>query len=86
MNKKIPNGSYCLFRPDEGGSRVGRIVLVERLDHDDSDFGGAYTLKEYHSIKVPHEGGWRHQSIVLSPCRMIHHLRKLNSMRMNLRV
>ncbi len=67
MNKKIPNGSYCLFRRDEGGSREGKIVLVERLDHDDSDFGGAYTLKEYHSMKVPDEDGWRHQSIVLKP-------------------
>jgi DUF2075 family protein len=67
MNKRIPNGSYCLFRPDEGGSREGKIVLVERLDQDDSDFGGAYTLKEYHSVKIAHEDGWRHKSIVLKP-------------------
>lgn len=67
MNKKIPNGSYCLFRQDEGGSREGKIVLIERLHYDNADFGGAYTLKEYHSIKVPHEDGWRHQSIVLKP-------------------
>lgn len=67
MNKRIPNGSYCLFRKDEGGSREGKIVLVERLDYDDSDFGGAYTLKEYHSHKVEHEDGWRHHSIVLKP-------------------
>ncbi|HLX52718.1 MAG TPA: DNA/RNA helicase domain-containing protein, partial [Aquella sp.] len=29
MNKVIPNGSICLFRKYDGGSRNGRIVLVE---------------------------------------------------------
>ena len=67
MNKKIPNGSYCLFKPDLGGSREGKIVLVERLHEDDSDFGGAYTLKEYHSLKVQDGETWRHESIILKP-------------------
>lgn len=30
MNRVIPNGSICLFKPDSGGSRNGKIVLVEK--------------------------------------------------------
>jgi SOS-response transcriptional repressor LexA len=37
MNKKIPNGSYCLFKQDEGGTRNGRIVLVESSNIKDRD-------------------------------------------------
>ena len=29
MNRVIPNGSICLFKPYTGGSRNGKIVLVE---------------------------------------------------------
>lgn len=67
MNKKIPNGSYCLFKQDEGGSRNGKIVLVESSDILDSQFGSGYTVKEYYSVtKVEHEQ-WSHESITLKP-------------------
>jgi len=67
MNKIISNGSYCLFKQDEGGSRNGKIVLVESTSINDSDFGSGYTVKEYHSVKnVSHEG-WKHESIRLKP-------------------
>jgi len=52
MNKKIPNGSYCLFKQDEGGSRNGKIVLAEHYSIQDADFGAGYTVKEYHSTKM----------------------------------
>lgn len=65
MNKKIPNGSWCLFRQDEGGSREGKIVLVEHRDKQDNDL--AYTVKEYHSVKHLNKEGWNHFSIVLKP-------------------
>ena len=52
MNKRIPNGSYCLFSRDEGGSRNGKIVLVELYDRQDSESGSRYTIKEYNSKKV----------------------------------
>ncbi|HEY9008252.1 MAG TPA: DNA/RNA helicase domain-containing protein [Ohtaekwangia sp.] len=67
MNKRIPNGSYCLFRQDDGGSRNGKIVLVESTDFIDVEFGSRYTVKEYHSEKQLDGDQWMHQSIVLKP-------------------
>jgi SOS-response transcriptional repressor LexA len=67
MNLKIPSGSYCLFRTDEGGSRNGKIVLVQSSHVHDSEFGAGYTVKEYHSKKDLNEFGWKHEEIVLKP-------------------
>jgi hypothetical protein len=67
MNKIIPNGSYCLFKQDEGGSRNGKIVLVESTSINDSEFGSGYTVKEYHSVKTVSDEGWKHVSIRLKP-------------------
>lgn len=71
MNKRIPNGSYCLFKKDEGGSRNGRIVLVECTDINDSEFGSGYTVKQYESAKNMSEDGWGHKSIILKPLSTI---------------
>lgn len=67
MNRVIPNGSICLFRRDPGGSRNGKIVLVEHSDIYDDDTGSCYTVKEYRSKKVQDGGSWRHESINLKP-------------------
>ncbi len=67
MNKKIPNGSYCLFSKDEGGSRNGKIILVELYDKQDSESGSRFTVKEYQSKKIIDENQWSHQSITLKP-------------------
>ncbi|MNX70730.1 PIF1-like helicase [compost metagenome] len=67
MNKIIENGSYCLFRRDTGGSREGKVVLVQSTDIQDADFGSGYTVKKYHSIKQITEEGWQHKSIILKP-------------------
>ena len=67
MNKVIDNGSTCLFRLERGGSRNGKIVLVEHSDVIDGDSGSHYTVKEYQSIKKEHEGGWSHKKILLKP-------------------
>jgi DUF2075 family protein len=67
MNKKIKNGTWCLFKKDTGGTREGKIVLVEHYNIQDSIFGSGYTVKTYHSIKnITHES-WSHESIVLKP-------------------
>ena len=71
MNKHIPHDSYCLFRQDEGGSRNGKIVLVESTDIHDSDFGSGYTVKQYHSDKKVGDDQWEHQSITLKPLSTI---------------
>src|SRR5690606_26143527 len=47
MNKIIPNGSICLFRKDEGGSRNGVICLVESATQHLDESGAKYTIKEY---------------------------------------
>lgn len=67
MNKRIPNGSYCLFKTDSGGSRDGKIVLVKSTGIQDADFGSGYTVKEYSSKKNMENELWSHQSITLKP-------------------
>ncbi|HSC54313.1 MAG TPA: DNA/RNA helicase domain-containing protein [Phnomibacter sp.] len=67
MNKIIPNASVCLFETYSGGSRNGRIVLVEMTDFTDADSGSSYTIKEYSSKKTTSEDGWKHEEIVLLP-------------------
>lgn len=67
MNKEIPNGSYCLFRRDEGGTRNGKIVLAESTGFRDAEFGSGYTVKRYRSTKHVGAEVWRHDSITLYP-------------------
>jgi hypothetical protein len=67
MNKRIPNGSLCLFKHYTGGSRNGKIVLVESTSIQDADFGSGYTVKEYESVKNISDSEWSHESIILKP-------------------
>ncbi|MBP9123891.1 MAG: hypothetical protein KBF60_12155, partial [Ignavibacteriaceae bacterium] len=66
-NRVIPNGSICLFKPYAGGSRNGKVVLVENNDIQDQDFNSAFTIKTYSSEKSVSEETWGHESIVLRP-------------------
>jgi superfamily II DNA or RNA helicase len=67
MNRRIPNGSICLFKKYTGGSRNGKIVLVENRDFQNTEFNSAFTIKTYNSKKQISEKGWSHESIVLTP-------------------
>ena len=67
MNKRIPNGSYCLFKQDEGGSRNGKIVLVESRSISNGEDGAGYTIKQYSSEKKIDGDEWNHKSIILKP-------------------
>jgi len=67
MNKRIPNGSYCLFEEYSGGSRDGQVVLVECTSLQDGDYGSGYTIKEYSSTKSFSEESFQHESIILKP-------------------
>ena len=67
MNRVIPNGSICLFKKFEGGSRNGKIVLVENMDIQDQEFNSAFTIKTYSSEKEISEEGWKHKFILLRP-------------------
>jgi SOS-response transcriptional repressor LexA len=67
MNKIIPNNSICIFKKYIGGSRNGKIVLVENKDFLDPDFNSSFTVKTYSSEKIVTDEGWQHSSIVLRP-------------------
>jgi len=67
MNRIIPNGSICMFRKYTGGSRDGKIVLVEHTNIQDPHFGSGYTVKEYRSKKKTEDEVWSHESIILKP-------------------
>ncbi|MEJ5049759.1 DNA/RNA helicase domain-containing protein [Chryseobacterium culicis] len=67
MNKIIPNGSICLFKKYNGGSRNGLITLVEGRNIADLEFGSNYTIKEYSSKKLTDDEGWHHEEIILLP-------------------
>lgn len=67
MNRIIPSGAICLFKKYQGGSRNGKVVLVQHTSIQDNDFGSGYTVKEYQSIKAFQFEQWRHESIILRP-------------------
>ena len=67
MNKEIPNGSLCLFKKYQGGSRNGAIVLAAHHRIRDADFGAGYTIKKYQSVKRVETDSWEHASITLQP-------------------
>lgn len=67
MNRRIPNGAWCLFRASPGGTRNGKIVVVEHRSISDPETGGRYTIKRYKSQKVTApDGSWLHSRIELS--------------------
>ncbi|TDP77707.1 type I restriction enzyme R subunit [Bradymonas sediminis] len=68
MNRRIPNGAYCLFRAHPGGTRNGKVVLAQHRDLYDDAAGAGYTIKLYRSEKQPHaDGTLRHTRIWLEP-------------------
>lgn len=67
MNRVIPNGSICLFKIYSGGSRNGKIVLVQNMDIQDPDFNSSFTIKTYSSEKINSNDSWEHALIVLRP-------------------
>ena len=67
MEPRIPNGAWCLFRPCTGGSREGRILLVQLQTAESDVDGGRFTLKKYHSVKRSTGDGWEHAVVELQP-------------------
>lgn len=67
MNRRIPNGSWCLFKANPGGTRNGKVVLVQYREIEDPDHGGEYTVKVYHSEKFYEEGVAVNSKVVLKP-------------------
>jgi DUF2075 family protein len=68
MNKRIPNGAWCVFRENPAGTRNGKVVLAQHRDIADPETGASFTVKLYSSEKVvDEEDGWKHVKITLSP-------------------
>ena len=56
MNRRIPNGSWCLFKANPGGTRQGKVVIVEHRDIQDPETGTSCTVKVYSSEKIRYRG------------------------------
>ncbi len=68
MNRRIPNGSWCLFRANPQGTRAGKVVVAEHRSIEDPESGGSYTVKVYSSEKTQSaDGSWAHAIVRLSP-------------------
>lgn len=68
MSRRIPNGSWCLFRANPSGTRQGKVVIAQHRSIDDPETGGKYTVKVYSSEKaIDPDGSWQHERIVLRP-------------------
>ncbi|MEJ6656945.1 MAG: S24 family peptidase, partial [Pseudomonas sp.] len=67
MNQRIPDGAWCLFRANPGGTRHGKTVIVQHRSIEDPDHGGSYTVKLYQSEKVEEYGELVNQRIRLRP-------------------
>jgi type III restriction enzyme len=68
MEPRMFDGDFCVFRAKPGGSRQGKIVLVQYRGPADPETGGSFTVKRYSSEKASAgDGEWRHSRITLSP-------------------
>jgi hypothetical protein len=71
MNRRIPNGAWCVWRANPTGTRLGSVVIAEHPDIENAHSGesiGRFTVKVFESEKVADEdGGWRHSRVILKP-------------------
>lgn len=66
MLPKIKDGDICIFEWYNAGSRNGEIVLSQSREYD-TEYGGKYTIKRYHSEKTVTDEGWQHSKVELQP-------------------
>lgn len=66
MLPKIKDKDLCVFELYHGGSRNDEIVLTQLNEHD-SDYGGSYTIKKYHSEKKLVDDVILHTKVELLP-------------------
>lgn len=65
MNKRIPDGVWCLFKANPGGSRNNKVVIIQHQDIQDQDTGASFTIKIYTSEK--NKDGITNKKVVLCP-------------------
>ena len=78
MLPKIKDGDICVFEWYRAGSRNGEIVLTQSNEFD-SDYGGKYTIKRYHSEKTITDEDWKHTKIKLIPLNKDYNVIELDS-------
>ncbi|PKN59366.1 MAG: helicase [Deltaproteobacteria bacterium HGW-Deltaproteobacteria-14] len=64
MNLRIPNGAWCLWRLEPGGSPEGKVVLAQHREIDDHELEGHYTVKVFESEDVPTDDGGPRRTVV----------------------
>lgn len=72
MNKRIPNGAWCLFNANPGGTRNGKIVLVQHRAIEDPDNGSCLTVKLYRSEKTMSGDELVNEKVILMPVTSAH--------------
>ena len=72
MNKRIPNGAWCLFSANPGGTRNGKIVLVQHRAIEDPDNGSCLTVKLYRSEKTMSGDELVNEKVILMPVTSAH--------------
>lgn len=65
MEPRIPDGSACIFRAPVTGSRIGRLLLIEKSG--EADFSSRYTVKRYARQGPRDESAERESAIRLEP-------------------
>ncbi len=66
MLPMIHDDDFLVFRAHPGGTKQGKIVLVQYRGPADPETGGSYTVKKYHSSKIISSHNENRQ-VVLSP-------------------
>ena len=67
MLPRIPSGAWCLFRKCPGGSKNGRLLLIQCQTHLDPHDGGRCTVKRYKSVKHANEDVLVNELVTLEP-------------------
>jgi len=77
MNKRIPSGAWCLFHANPGGTRNGKIVLVQHRAIEDPDNGSCLTVKMYRSEKTMSGDELVNEKVILMPVTSAHGYRDI---------
>ena len=77
MNKRIPNGAWCFFNANPGGTRNGKIVLVQHRSIEDPDNGSCLTVKLYRSEKTMSGDELVNEKVILMPVTSAHGYRDI---------
>lgn len=64
MSPTIPDGSLCLFKKYTGGSRNGKIMLVQARGINDPEMGYRFVIKRYQRQESLKEGESREGAII----------------------